>query len=475
MDKSEITCYNLGGNMLKGRIKYTMKLQKLIVKKLYDAYDYDVDFNNDITFLYGTNGCGKTTILNITEAIITGMLFKLFEYKFELISLQYYETKGNNSPHTIVITMEDRRSILVKYAGVDERIEFIRLDSDQRRVSNVDEIAKQYFDKYTILNSIRKSFNYVYLPLNRAMTFRNFMNFYDNDLNYYHYSRQYRYGIFRDFEDEFSYSNKDYNISQIELLIYNNYNRVNTDIRNIESNFRTQVLQSLLDVDTTANTEALVQSLITSQTLKLTQSKINEVKKQYISILRQLTSNDVDIHNCETFFDLLKNDINAKEQMDVTSWFRFKEFSRIQKTIHLAEKTQKAKEKAMSKFQLFIDTMNSFISQTEEQKEFVISQDGKIGFKTVLCKDIISPHHLSSGEKQLLIFFANLIFSVDNNRSGIFVVDEPELSLHLTWQRIFVEKTMLINPNMQLIFATHSPEFVGKYRDRMFKLEKKLS
>lgn len=461
--------------MSKGSNRTHMKLKKLIVKKLHGAYDYSVDFNNDITFLYGTNGCGKTTVLNITEAIITGMLFKLFEYKFETISLQYYGTKRDSSSHTIVIAMEDRKTILVKYAGVEERIEFIRLDSDQRRSSDVEEISKPYFDKHPILNEMRKSFNYVYLPLNRTMNFRNSMNFFENDFNYYHYSRQYRYGLFRDFDDEFSYANKDYNISQIELLVYNNYNRVNAEIRTIESNFRTQVLQSLLDVDTNANPEELVKSLIESHAFKITPAKINEVKNQYISILRELTSNDVDIHNCETFFDLLKNDMKSKEKMDVTSWFRFKEFSRIQKTILLAEKTRKAKEKAMSKFQLFIDTMNSFISQTDEHKEFVISPDGKIGFKTKLSQDIISPQHLSSGEKQLLIFFANLIFSVDNNRVGIFVVDEPELSLHLTWQRIFVEKTMLINPNMQLVFATHSPEFVGKYRDRMFKLEKKLS
>ena len=58
--------------MSKGSNKTHMKLKKLIVKKLHDAYDYSVDFNNDITFLYGTNGCGKTTVLNITEAIITG-------------------------------------------------------------------------------------------------------------------------------------------------------------------------------------------------------------------------------------------------------------------------------------------------------------------------------------------------------------------------------------------------------------------
>ena len=129
----------------------------------------------------------------------------------------------------------------------------------------------------------------------------------------------------------------------------------------------------------------------------------------------------------------------------------------------------------MSKFQLFIDTMNSFISQTEENKQFVIYADGKIGFVTTFSEEPISVQHLSSGEKQLLIFFANLIFNVNQKNTGIFVVDEPELSLHLSWQKIFVDKTMSINPNMQLVFATHSPEFVGKNRDKMYKLEKKYS
>ena len=49
-------------------------LSKLTVKKLYGNYDYDVKFNADVTLLYGTNGCGKTTILNIITSIITGSI-----------------------------------------------------------------------------------------------------------------------------------------------------------------------------------------------------------------------------------------------------------------------------------------------------------------------------------------------------------------------------------------------------------------
>ena len=54
------------------------------------------------------------------------------------------------------------------------------------------------------------------------------------------------------------------------------------------------------------------------------------------------------------------------------------------------------------------------------------------------------------------------------------MVDEPELSLHLSWQKMFIDKAMRINQNMQLIFATHAPEIVGCHRDKMVKLIKKI-
>ncbi|AOJ89860.1 hypothetical protein WS87_24785 [Burkholderia sp. MSMB0856] len=43
---------------------------------------------------------------------------------------------------------------------------------------------------------------------------------------------------------------------------------------------------------------------------------------------------------------------------------------------------------------------------------------------------------------------------------GIFLVDEPELSLHLRWQEKFVETMQEASPNAQIIMATHSPAIV---------------
>lgn len=68
-----------------------MELKQLIIHGLYGRYDYDVKFNSDMTFLYGKNGCGKTTILNIVESIITGEIYKLFDYNFISIELIFGE------------------------------------------------------------------------------------------------------------------------------------------------------------------------------------------------------------------------------------------------------------------------------------------------------------------------------------------------------------------------------------------------
>ena len=43
------------------------------------------------------------------------------------------------------------------------------------------------------------------------------------------------------------------------------------------------------------------------------------------------------------------------------------------------------------------------------------------------------------------------------------------------WQKILAEKILEMKKNIQLIFATHSPEIIGKNRNKMFKLKKEYN
>ena len=78
---------------------------------------------------------------------------------------------------------------------------------------------------------------------------------------------------------------------------------------------------------------------------------------------------------------------------------------------------------------------------------------------------------LSSGEKHNLIMFYELIFESD--KDALILIDEPEISLHVYWQRQFIDELNDICKlkELQSIVATHSPDIVGNYVDYMVDLE----
>ena len=80
----------------------------------------------------------------------------------------------------------------------------------------------------------------------------------------------------------------------------------------------------------------------------------------------------------------------------------------------------------------------------------------EVQFKLIQYGDkIITPHDLSAGEKQMLILLLNTLGQ--KKEECIVLWDEPELSMHVDWQRVLIKVMREINPNMQLILTTHSP------------------
>lgn len=74
---------------------------------------------------------------------------------------------------------------------------------------------------------------------------------------------------------------------------------------------------------------------------------------------------------------------------------------------------------------------------------------------------------LSSGEKQLLFI---LVETLAADISTI-LVDEPELSMHVDWQKHLVRGMQTLNPQAQCILATHSPEIMADVPDdKIFRL-----
>lgn len=70
----------------------------------------------------------------------------------------------------------------------------------------------------------------------------------------------------------------------------------------------------------------------------------------------------------------------------------------------------------------------------------------------------LSPYQLSSGEKQVLVILLTAL--IQDNKASIMFMDEPEISLHFDWQKKLIGFIRELNPNAQIILATHSPAVI---------------
>ena len=83
------------------------------------------------------------------------------------------------------------------------------------------------------------------------------------------------------------------------------------------------------------------------------------------------------------------------------------------------------------------------------------------------AKGAIDSDQLSAGEKQMLSFWCYNVFS---ENSAIFI-DEPELSLHVDWQRLLLPSLLEQETGNQFFVATHSPFIYTKYPEREILLD----
>ena len=77
----------------------------------------------------------------------------------------------------------------------------------------------------------------------------------------------------------------------------------------------------------------------------------------------------------------------------------------------------------------------------------------------------LDPSALSSGEQHQVLLLYRLLF---RDRSGtLYLIDEPEISLHVAWQEAFVEDAMVVARlnEAQVLIATHSPVIIGEHFD----------
>ncbi|MDW2184560.1 AAA family ATPase [Vibrio sp. 1733] len=216
--------------------------------------------------------------------------------------------------------------------------------------------------------------------------------------------------------------------------------------------------------------EKILQSNQTSSTLDST------FPNRIMRAIRR--TREVDIEDIENNLNKLNEKRHKYSQVGLISQFESNDISLEKKqdaaVYHMIEIYIDDSNKKLSHFNRLYEDIKLFISIINERlkhKTLTCCQD--TGFKVVstIAKDeegqpkLIPVDKLSSGEQHEIILFYKLIFEFEKN--SLILIDEPELSLHISWQNKFIDdiKKVIDKKEMTTIIATHSPDIIGTHWD----------
>lgn len=141
---------------------------------------------------------------------------------------------------------------------------------------------------------------------------------------------------------------------------------------------------------------------------------------------------------------------------------RYEDDSNLRQIVNNLDDVERSIELTMVPINSFLDTISRLFSRGKSLK--LSNNELQI---LLADKRALPISQLSSGEKHLI----KILLSAMTAGSNSVLIDEPELSMHIDWQRLFVQTILALNPDCQLILASHSPEIMAEISDQcIFKL-----
>ena len=101
----------------------------------------------------------------------------------------------------------------------------------------------------------------------------------------------------------------------------------------------------------------------------------------------------------------------------------------------------------------FQDMVDDLFAETGKK---MVRTENEIRFSQI--GETLVSYQLSSGEKQMLAILLTVL--VEDEQPYVLFMDEPEVSLHIEWQKRLIDLIVELNPHVQIILTTHSPAVI---------------
>lgn len=438
----------MGRKKISGGEASAILLQRVELRGLFGHKNYNLDFsggidpNGNISILYGENGSGKTTILRLIYSILArpGYGTKTYIAKTEFDSATIELSNG----HKIEVRKE-------KPIGSYR----VNISSPERKVSKHRIIAKE--------NGLVRAEDNVDLDKLEADLID-----LDVDLVYVSDKREFQTTV-EDFQRRLS--------RRIEATGY----------RDTEDAPAERAPRSTLEAEDVAY---LAREVLRSQFISLGNSGQRNANTIYLELANSIVQGRKKSSRAIKKAELVDRlwSLSAKVQAAASlefvppmeaSGFKAaiesagpKEFGLLAQVLTPyfdgLDARLNAIEPYVNRIKSFLDEINRFYS--EKQFSFSMSRGFAVETSTGPHIRKMSLAQLSSGERQLFTILASIFLTQQS--AGIVLIDEPELSLNVLWQRNFVEALKRIGSGsfMQYVLASHSLEILAHQEKRVVLL-----
>lgn len=437
-----------------------MEITRFIGEGVRGHFDFDISFKKGVNFLIGDNGSGKTSVLRLIKGLLMPSLEDLADIEYSSVSIELDE---NGKKTKVFSEKTEKKGIYLKVIPHNNEkplddtfpIEKIKRPSGVSRRLNSG-----------VIDYIQQMLSALFIGTDRVADKIAFDI--DLDGHYVRSTSDPRVMYSRMVSSKMPFNTVDIALMEVRERLYfiirSNARRQEVLI----TKFKNSLLSVLFKVFPISDEQNYDFNKELEQLKKKRQRLENIFSENSIGDNFSDSLNDF-FNQAEKYLNILNDSKNdSKEYKEArNNWIANINPNRINEIITLADKYTKDMDDLRRPIGLFIKSTNEFLKENK-----VVSVDGSgeiiVQFKNKEDKRN-SIFELSSGEKQLIILLGHLAFG----KTNLFVIDEPELSLHISWQEIFADELTKVNSNCQYIMATHAPAIIEKRENCCINLSSK--
>ncbi len=394
-------------------------LEHIYIKGLKDPErEINLSFSTEpITVIYGPNGCGKTTFLKVLQALLNGDVETLKKEKVEKIELMYQIPTENDTIRKKLIFKNNKIDKTNNNEILNTSSVFLGEHRGMVNSINTEQIARNFYTlrHHTVGN------NKVRFPKGVREDVADGFDYILNQLKFNENKKKHKYYdmltikevgnfILSEYQEGFNLRKKQVENAWFETIengieIEENENEpfmLPTDFKE-RLNEKKNFLQQALAVQEKESklTKRLLEYLETGDEKLTKNSKL--FRALLLNILEKAESENLHLEALETLEKLMTDHLYGGKKLIIN-----------EKEVYI------------------------FAGIDKEGNE-----------KRHSIKD------LSSGERNLLSIFTTLL--IEGRKHQFIIIDEPEISLSLNWQRIFLPLIHRFSRDTQIIVASHSP------------------